>query len=1267
MGIHVIQSQRIEVLLQGVMQLTAQPSTDPLRVLKTQHFVAPSPAVQEWLTQKISEQQGISANYQFHQRIRGLQWYAYQRVLEDKDQVRKANIPRLIMKWRIYQALKPFIDPQQISIDAEHPLHDIVQRIYASAELLDQPQAQQLKKQSMLYWVAEQVSILFSHYMLYRGDCVKNCGSDCRCPGNWLHAWGQDRALNIEQQINQINREVSAFSLEQATQLERWQRWLWQHTFHADYVEMQHIDRDFWLVMDDPVRCEAAKKLLPDQVVVFTLLDLPPSQLQFLRRLGQYLDVTILHYNPSQEYWADSVDPNWKKRYDLSIKARYLRQHPKASDAEINRFFEEFSLNFNAEVRESRHPLLTRLGKQARDHFSLLSALSSGEEGQWVDAFVEDELHERTPNVLHKIQSDILYLLEPQAQAYALDPQDDSIQIHVCHSSLRQLEVLKEQLIHWLAQRDDGATQPRRPSDILVLVPDLKQIEPLVRSVFQAPSNADSVYLPVKMAGVTQLDAQLAWQAVLGRMQLSQGRFSFEDFADWLQLSATQMRYGLDVDRTERLLQLLMQAGFKSGLDAAHLQRSMSAEDQDYRFSFKFALDRLALGVAIPEHQVFEQTLSYAQVDSDDFEGIAILIQIYQDFAARSTWMIAHELGQVVTAEVWLNRLMADIAEFQQAGVESLKSVFEIVQKQERMLTLARFYEHDQAHVFSSMSLALPYVLAEIESNLSSQIDQALPTGQITFSQIGQLRPLPYQLIVMLNLDGGKFPNRSNHVPFDLMQLLRPQLGDRSRLDDDQGAFLDALLLAQQQLWLFYNGFDVSDGEPREPSSVLQELIKHLGFISAPNTEQAMDQRVTTAQTAEALMTFEQVEVATAIQSLFHFHPLQPFDPVGFETEPNRRYQDQWFHVAGLLQQPDAQAKRSAWVNADYVRELTDVLVLDGRQWIQDMIFPTRIYLKTLGVENLKAEDMPENDAPLVLEGLGRYAIRDFLQKQMQQQQMQPQAGAEPAAEIDPALLQDQLPVGKVSHSTWQISLREQAYLQQRLHHYAPEVTHITQRQWRMPTELTAALSTQHSSDAQAAPHAVHVVMNVSVPADPNANWISLDASSARAKRRAKVWLEYLLWLGYSDLSDEVSSQRQRIAIFSDDTLICSGLSSSQARAYLSSWFKAYAQAQKQPLVLPAALLLQLAEKGKSLDWSEDELGNMSLLNFADLAKAWHADAARFMNAFAITENEATQYHRDWEFLLQEQDATALLKQACEQYGYALYQPIYQYQYVAEE
>ena len=115
MAIHVIQSQRIDVLVQGLLQNTIRPSKNPFAVLQTQHFIVPSPAVQEWLSQRIAEQQGISANSQFHQRIRGFQWFAYQQVLDDKDKVRKANIPRLIMKWRIYQTLKSFIEQDENS------------------------------------------------------------------------------------------------------------------------------------------------------------------------------------------------------------------------------------------------------------------------------------------------------------------------------------------------------------------------------------------------------------------------------------------------------------------------------------------------------------------------------------------------------------------------------------------------------------------------------------------------------------------------------------------------------------------------------------------------------------------------------------------------------------------------------------------------------------------------------------------------------------------------------------------------------------------------------------------------------------------------------------------------------------------------------------------------------------------------------------------------------------------------------------------------
>ncbi len=1229
MGIHVIQSQRLEVLLQGVMASITQPGDSPFQVFKTQHFIVPSPAQQQWLTQKIAEQQGMTANYQFHQRIRGFQWYAYQQVLENKEQVRKANIPRLILKWRIHQALQPFIRSDQLDLATDHPLYSIVQRIYDSAAQLPQGTEKQLKKQSMLYWVAEQVSHLFNNYMIYRSHCQKGCRSECSCSSNWLSTWGQNKALDIEQLIAKTDQQTSAFSLNQTEQLEAWQRWLWQNYFHDDFIEMQGIDADFWQTLAHAQTRDKALAQLPNQVIVFTVLDLPPSQLQFLRRLGQYLDVVILHYNPSQEYWADSVDPLWKQRYDLGVKERFIAKHPKATDAEIAAFFERFSLGFNALNRESRHPLLTRLGKQARDHFSLLSQLATGEEGKWIDAF-EDYFPE---TLLGKIQSDIFYLAEPVPEQYELAVEDHSIQFHVCHSSLRQLEVLKEQLLHWLSQAD---TTPRRPSDILVLTPNLTELEPLIRSVFPSVPNDHDVFLPVKIAGVAQLDALNAWRAVLGRLQLTQTRMTQDDFADWLNLSATQQRYGLDYHQAQRILSLLNEAGFKRGLDEEHLKHSLSADDQDYRYSFKFALDRLALGIAVPAHVMVQQTLSYALVQPSDFELIGILIQIYQDLSLRRHWLVAHEQGQRLPVVTWLKRLKADVQEFEQADIVALKAVREIIQKQERMLTLASYYEEMESQL-RQISLPLPYIIEEIQRTLESQSAQVEPTGQITFSQIGQIRPIPYRLIVMLNLDTGKFPNRDSHIPFDLMDALRQQLGDRSRLEDDQGAFLDAVLLAQEQLWLFYNGFDVSDGEVREPSSVLQHFREHLALIikpplskSLPEGESSLGEtslspalnKGDSGMVADLSKEFAALQLPTQLYPLYHIHRLQPFDPLGFMAEQrHRRFQDQWFKVAAQIQQD--KGDRAAWVNTAYPVENHEMLILDGQQWIQDVTFPARLYLKTLGVENLSATELVDQSEPLLLDGLGKYTIRHFLQQQ--------------EANPSPQLLQHQLPVGKVQQSTWQQSCLEQQRLLERLQQHAAAPTVTTQRVWRVSKHLQIGCTT---------------------PKQIGQDWISLDASSARAKRLAKVWLEYLLWL--TVLDHETATEKRRIVVFSDQTVICEGLSSQQARTYLQDWLELWQHAQQQPMVLPAALMLKPLEKGKQHEWIELDAKQILVEDSQkQLLKDWN-DTGDF-SGFDMSQNEACKLHRDWQFILQEQDAAALLQYACDHYSYRLYQPVFEF------
>lgn len=1261
MAIRVIQSQRIEVLLEAMLEAGHQPEQNPLEALKIRHFIVPSMAVQTWLTVRLSEYQGISANHLFHQRIRAFQWFAYQAVLDDKEKVRKANIPRLILKWRTYQTLKPYIQHNTNPLRLDHPLHSIVQRIYDSAERLNNATEQQLKKQGMLYWVSEQVSRLFSNYMEYRGHCMKNHGTaaKCDCSNNWLLLWGQNQPLDLEQQFfmprplfpgldskeeQEQQAQISSFAKAQAEQLEQWQRWLWHSEFHEDFALMQSIDHDFWETLDDPEQRQKALKALPKQIVLFTVLDLPPNQLSFLRRLGQYMDVLILHFNPSQEYWADTVDANWKKQYDVKLKQRFKEKNPQASTAQIEAFFEKYTLEYGQQ-KDSRHPLLTRFGKQARDHFSLLVNLASGEnDEEWHDLFPMDY----DAHLLGKVQYDILNLAEPERASFQLAQDDTSIQIHACHSSQRQLEVLKDQLTHWLSQ--STVQQPRQPSDILVLSPNLKELEPLIRSVFAPPPREqsfetsaqtvrkDSVYLPVKIAGVPQLDTQNAWRAVLGPVQLPQGRFTLEDVADWLNLGAVQTRYTLNSDQTARMIELLSDAKFKRGLDEAHLQRTLAANDTDYRYSFKFALDRLVLGVAVPEHVMLQDTLSYAFVRPEDFELVNTLIEIYQDFAERLNWLVEHEMGIQRNVEEWLHLLLKDLDAYQNSGVTALKTVRDVLRKLITMLTLSYYSEDENGQqqeaqqLLKDMQLPLPYLLQEIQSSIDSQMDQAQPTGQITFSQMGQIRPLPYKLIVMLNLDSGKFPSRQVRLPFDLMDVLKSHLGDRSRLDDDQGAFLDALLLAKENLWLFYNGFDLSDGEVREPSSVVQEFIRHLATIVSGAEDQSALPKL--AELAGG------IEVPENLVPLYAVHSLQPFEQQRFSAPLNLRqisYQDHWYYVAKQLQQGGG--VRMPWAAKALSAQPVDELQLDSSQWIKQVTFPAELYLKTLGIVNPKPADGLATDEPLVLDGLEKYAVRNTLLQ------------SEQSKESD--LLLDQLPVGKLKEAAWQSSQQQHEALLE-------IVKDITQTD---PPQLTAVTQRILKIDAK-------IQMHITVPAIETACWISLTASSARGRRRAQVWLEYLLWL--SSLPEQDMQAYERVEVCSDTVIRCSGIRPADARIYLAKWMDAWRYGQQRPLVLPAALLLGTdkngalnlheGEKGEMprVQWLENEHGVLVLKQFDKLRSKW-TDAGEF-SGFDIRYDEANQAHLDWAFILRDQNATRLLEHSCELFAHALYQPIYDHQ-----
>ncbi|HEY4714609.1 MAG TPA: exodeoxyribonuclease V subunit gamma, partial [Aquirhabdus sp.] len=438
--------------------------------------------------------------------------------------------------------------------------------------------------------LSSQIAQVFAGYVTYRAD--------------WLRLWGQGEFLNLPV----LCKDKPEWLIERYLEMQIWQAWLWK-TLFKDVFEQRELEvTRFWSALKtDP----SLIKKLPRSVTIFTVIQLPPAELMFLRQLAQYVDVALLHYNPSQEYWADLVDARWLQR----------RQSEHGDDTEL---------------RET-HPLLTRMGKQSRDVFKLLVQLAGGEfvEGEpfqgvqeiWQDAFVQDG-QEQSPTVLQHIQQHALDL--SNVKDWEFNPVDHSLAIHACHSTLRQLEVLREEIIQWLGV-DVAVNERRKPSDILVLVPDLNDVAPLIRAVFPSSVSYDSraeIHVPIEITGLTSPEVDALWQALTGRFNLLAGRLSCETLLDWLALLPVQQSYGLSVDQVTRMGELLVEAGFRRGFDGEHLSRTLLSHDADVRFTLRFALDRLILGMAMPVDTMYVDCLPMTTLMRDDFELVAVLEQI---------------------------------------------------------------------------------------------------------------------------------------------------------------------------------------------------------------------------------------------------------------------------------------------------------------------------------------------------------------------------------------------------------------------------------------------------------------------------------------------------------------------------------------------------------------------------------------------------------------------------------------------------------------
>lgn len=671
------------------------------------------------------------------------------------------------------------------------------------------------------------------------------------------------------------------------------------------------------------LRADPGATDLPPVISLFGLTRLAGAHLEVLDALAVHRDVHIFALHPSRQLWSD-----------LAADADGWRGATRRDDERAERT-----------LATAANPLLASWGHDARE---LQLVLARSEPTETHHAIDRD-----SATLLHRLQSAISANEAPPGPPAAGEPDarppladdDRSVQIHACHGRERQVEVLRDAIMHLLAA--DPTLEPR---DVIVMCPSVEDFAPLIHAVFGTGrlEAAEEESLPsaatppppdlrVRLADRSLRRTNPILDAVSEILELAGSRLTASQLLDFANLDPVRRRFGFDDDDLSRILEWINDAHIHWGLDEAHRAPfHVPVADGTWRRG----LDRVLLGVAMSEDdaRIFGHTLPVDDVES----GAIALAGRFAELIDRLDAAFA-AFAEPQSLEAWVAAITAtaDALTLTEFGAEWER------------LELDRLLEEMGADAGGDGPLlSLPEIRSLLTPHLAGRPTRAnFRTGHISVCTLVPMRSVPHRVVCLLGLDHEAFPRKTPRDGDDLL-LRDPHLADRDPRLEDRQLLLDALMAATDNLVITYTGNDERNNLPVPPAVPVGELID------------VVDATVQHPDGAR-----ERVVV---------HHPLQPFDRRNFDPATSSAAPEPWgfdhVNLAGARALAGEPADRAPFLEEPLPPLEIELLELD--RLIRFVEHPVRAFLKQrLGIEVRDFFEEVDDDLPIELDGLDRWSV----------------------------------------------------------------------------------------------------------------------------------------------------------------------------------------------------------------------------------------------------------------------------------------------------
>lgn len=561
------------------------------------------------------------------------------------------------------------------------------------------------------------------------------------------------------------------------------------------------------VLLDELRAGTSAASRLPRRVVLFGTSAFSAPSIALLAHVARTHDLLVLTTSASPAAVASAV------------AAVAVSMPGSGSSADI-----AFVAPSRGDAPRATAPLLATWGRPALESARLVAPLATSAAASDGAVIHETDADLSSSRQLTRLQTAIARD-EPHGAPLRLDPKllgtgedamgDGSIQIHACHGLVRQLEVLRDALLH--ALEEDPTLSPR---DIVVLCADLDAVAPLVGPVLGA--DLGGTRLPVLVTDRAASTAPAVHAAFDAALALGASRAERDDVLTFLAMPPVAAALGLDSDDLSLLEASADTLDVRWGVDAAHRTRWGYPPNVSIG-TWREALDRLLAGLLLhPDAGVVAGIAPAGSVATRDLVRVgrlgAALGAVAQlvDMAAAPRRMQdwAAPLGAIV------DLLLTPASVIDATDRTFLAQAAEVRAAVEGSCEDAKVADVD-------LALDIREVRAALADRLSRGGARArLRTGHVSVASLTPLRGVPFRVVAVVGVDdrllAGPGPDEDDVLASD------PRIGERDRAAEPRAALLDAVLAARERLVITCDGQDVRTGDELPLPLVVTELLDAL-------------------------------------------------------------------------------------------------------------------------------------------------------------------------------------------------------------------------------------------------------------------------------------------------------------------------------------------------------------------------------------------------------------------------------------------------------